>query len=391
MLEREAMAILVSAQGVQYAAREAALRAAGSAEGVLADPYAFVRQLGERGAQAVRDAVKNAEQILDGIYDAGVHLIVRGEAGYPERLLQIPHAPHLLFVQGTPDLEDALSVAMVGTREASAYGLRHTKRIAGELAQSGVCIVSGLALGIDAAAHEGALAGGGRTIAVLGGAIDKFYPSANRSLRDRILDGGGSVVSEYPMGMPPGKYTFLQRNRIIAGLSMVVMVTDGPLRSGALKTATDAADYGREVFALPGDVDAPGSALPHKLIAEGAHLAVSGADILAVIAPQLRREIAALRMEKKAAVQPAGERAAKRAPEVEKAAAPEQALSAELPPDLPQEERAVLDALAQGEMEFDALCEALGLDGAALGVMLMELEMDGYIDALPGLRYAKKA
>ena len=391
MLEREAMAILVSAQGVQYAAREAALTAAGNAEAVLADPYAFVRQLGERGAQAVRDAVKNAEQILDGIYDAGVHLIVRGEAGYPERLLQIPHAPHLLFVQGTPDLEDALSVAMVGTREASAYGLRHTKRIAGELAQSGVCIVSGLALGIDAAAHEGALAGGGRTIAVLGGAIDKFYPSANRSLRDRILDGGGSVVSEYPMGMPPGKYTFLQRNRIIAGLSMGVMVTDGPLRSGALKTATDAADYGREVFALPGDVDAPGSALPHKLIAEGAHLAVSGADILAVIAPQLRREIAALRMEKKAAVQPAGERAAKRAPEVEKAAAPEQALSAELPPDLPQEERAVLDALAQGEMEFDALCEALGLDGAALGVMLMELEMEGYIDALPGLRYAKKA
>jgi len=390
MLEREAMAVLVSAKGVHYAAREAALTAAGSAENVLADPYAFANRLGKSGAAAVRDAVKDAQRILDEIYEAGVHLIARDEEGYPKRLAQIPYAPHLLFVQGTADIDDALSMAVVGTREASAYGLRHTRRIARELAGSGVCVVSGLALGIDAAAHEGALDADGRTVAVLGGAVDRFYPAANRALRDRILDAGGSVISEYPMGMPPGKYTFLQRNRIIAGLSMGVMVTDGPLRSGALKTATDAADYGREVFALPGDVDAPGSALPHKLIAEGAHLAVSGADILAVIAPQLRREIAALRMEKKAAVQPAGERAAKRAPEVEKAAAPEQALSAELPPDLPQEERAVLEALAGGEMEFDALCEASGLDGAALGAVVMGLEMDGWIDVLPGLRYARK-
>lgn len=385
MLEREAMAVLVSAKGVHYAAREAALTAAGSAENVLADPYAFANRLGKSGAAAVRDAVKDAQRILDEIYEAGVHLIARDEEGYPKRLAQIPYAPHLLFVQGTADIDDALSMAVVGTREASAYGLRHTRRIARELAGSGVCVVSGLALGIDAAAHEGALDADGRTVAVLGGAVDRFYPAANRALRDRILDAGGSVISEYPMGMPPGKYTFLQRNRIIAGLSMGVMVTDGPLRSGALKTATDAAEYGREVFALPGDVEAPGSALAHKLIAEGAHLAVTGADILSVIAPQLEREIASLRLEQKTHA-PKERKKTKRAAEQTKGTASLR----EIPPEMPDDERAVLEALAGGEMEFDALCAASGLDGAALGAVVMGLEMDGWIDVLPGLRYARK-
>ncbi|MBR5288642.1 MAG: DNA-processing protein DprA [Clostridia bacterium] len=385
MLEREAMAILVSAQGVNYAAREAALAAAGSAQNVLADPFAFSPQLGADGAKAVARAVKRREDILERIAGAGVHLVVRGEAGYPGRLAQIPHAPHLLFVQGAAELDDAMAVAIVGTRSASAYGLRHTRRMAQELAQSGVCIVSGLALGIDAAAHEGALLARGRTVAVLGGALDKFYPAENRELRDRILDGGGSVISEYPMGMPPGRYTFLHRNRIIAGMAMGVLVTDGPVRSGALKTATDAGDYGREVFALPGDVDAPNTALAHKLIAEGAHLAVCGADILAVIAPQLQQEIRVLRSGRQREAQSA-QSARNEAPAANEPAAQ----PAPIPADLTSEERAVLSALDGGEMEFDALCEALKMDGAQLGAVLMGLEMEGLIDALPGLRYARR-
>lgn len=387
MLEREAMAILVSAQGVHYAAREAALKAAGSAENVLADPFAYAHQLGAEGVRAVAHAVRGKDEILDRIYDLGVHLVARGEAGYPERLAQIPYAPHLLFVQGVADLNDALPVAVVGTRGASAYGLRHTRRIAKELAQAGACIVSGLALGIDAAAHEGALNAQGRTVAVLGGALDKFYPSENRALRDRILSGGGSVISEYPMGISPGRYTFLQRNRIIAGMAMGVLVTDGPIRSGALKTATDAADYGRDVFALPGDVDAPGSALPHKLIAEGAQLAVCGADILAVIAPQLELEISTVQMGKKQS----GRHEAQEAGHETRIQAQEPPQPLPIADDLPQQQRAVLEVLTGEEMEFDVLCEALSMDGSELGVVLMELEMDGLIDALPGLRYARKA
>lgn len=382
MLEREAMAVLVSAKGVHYAPRAAALQKAGSAKDILADPAAFQRELGSKGVLAVHKAVQAQEAILDEIYAAGVHLLLPGEEGYPKRLMEIPRAPHLLFVQGAATLDDALLVSIVGTRAASEYGLRHTRRIARELANSGVCIVSGLALGIDAAAHEGALEANGRTIAVLGGALNKFYPEENCALRDRILEAGGSVVSEYPMGVSPNRYSFLLRNRIIAGLSQGTLVTEGPFKSGALRTANDAGDYGREVFALPGSVDAPNSALPHKLLADGAHLAQSGGDILSVLAPQLRQEIRALRKTETTHAKQAAPR------EEEKS---EKATGQAIPEDLPGEERAVLLALADGEKDFDALCEETGMDGAALGTVLMGLEMEGLIASLPGLRYAREA
>ena len=384
MLEREAMAVLVSAKGVGYAARAAALQKAESAKDILADPAAFQRELSETGVLAVRRAMQHAEAILDEIYASGTHLLLPGEEGYPKRLRQIPRAPHLLFVQGAATLDDELSVSIVGTRAASEYGLRHTRRIAQELAKSGVCIVSGLALGVDAAAHEGALSANGRTIAVLGGALDKFYPEENRALRDRILEAGGSVVSEYPMGVAPNRYSFLLRNRIIAGLSQGTLVTEGPLRSGALRTASDAGDYGREVFALPGSVDAPNSALPHKLLADGAHLATNGADILCILAPQLGQEIAALRREETTRTKKAAIR--KEEPQVH-----EEKSAPAIPEDLPSEERAVLMALVDGEKDFDALCEETGMDGAALGTVLMGLEMEGLITSLPGLRYAREA
>jgi len=311
-----------------------------------------------------------------------VHLIARGEEGYPERLAQIPRAPHLLYVQGKAFIGDALKIAVVGTRDASEYGLSHTRSITKELAGAGACIVSGLALGIDAAAHRGALMAGGRTIAVLGSALDRFYPPENLGLRDEILASGGSIVSEYPMGMPHTTGSFLQRNRIIAGLCAGTLVTEGPHRSGALRTAYNAADYGREVFALPGSVDAVGSQLPHRLIGEGAHLIACAADILQVLAPQLAGEILAHKREKTRAQEkpaPRADAGAHRAP------------AAAVPDDLPEESRAVLAALSGGEMEFDALSDAAGIDATSLGALLMELEMDGLIDALPGLRYARRA
>lgn len=387
MLEREAMALLVSALAVNYGRRSAALRRAGSALALAADPYAYADELTPRGAQRLEQAVRERERILEEIERAGVHLVALGEEGYPKRLAQIPQPPHLLYVKGGGGLDEPLPVAIVGTRAASEYGLRHTKAIARDLAQAGACILSGLALGIDAAAHEGALEGGGRTIAVLGGAINCFYPQENAFLRDRMLERGGVIVSEYPMGTSPTRYSFLARNRIIAGLSMGVLVTQGPQRSGASRTAGDAAEYGREVFALPGSVDAPGSALPNRLIAEGAHLVSCAADVLCVLAPQLANQIAARPSSGKPAAKAADapmQKPAQESTKPEKTPAP-------LPQNMTDEERRVLTALSGGEMDFDALSEAAGVDAMTLGALLMGLEMDGFIDALPGLRYARRA
>ena len=237
MLESEAMAILVGA-GVSYGRREAALRAAGSALAILAEPALYAAQLQEKGLALLRHALADEARLLGGLAKKKMALVLREDAQYPPLLRQIAHPPHLLYVYGETDLTDRFPVAVVGTRRASAYGLTHTREIAAELAQTGVCVVSGLALGIDAAAHTGALDGGGRTVAVLGSALDKPYPQENEPLMRRILESGGSVVSEYAPGTPPSRYSFLQRNRIIAGMCLGTLVTEGPRHSGALNTAS---------------------------------------------------------------------------------------------------------------------------------------------------------
>lgn len=150
--------------------------------------------------------------MLDELERKGMALVPRGDEYYPPLLRHIAHPPHLLYVYGQTDLTDQFPVAVVGTRRASAYGLNHTRQMAAELANVGVCIVSGLALGIDAAAHTGALDAKGRTVAILGSALDQPYPAENRPLMRHILESGGSVVSEYPPGTVPTKYSFLQRN-----------------------------------------------------------------------------------------------------------------------------------------------------------------------------------
>lgn len=244
-----------------------------------------------------------------------------------------------------------------------------------------MCVISGLAVGIDAAGHMGALDAGGRTVAVLGGALDRFYPAENRALMRQILDMGGSVVTEYPMGVPPSRYSFLERNRIVAGLALGVLVTEGPRRSGALRTAQDALDEGREVFALPGDVDSEGSQLPNRLIAEGAHLVTCAQDILdmLVIEPRVGMTNAAGIPGSWEAPGRSGEKASG---DARRKSAPR------LPPDLGEQERAVLQALACGDQDFDAICAVTAISSGELGTLLMMMELDGYIEALAGCRYA---
>ena len=368
MLESEAMAILVGA-GVSYGRREAALRAAGSALEILAEPGLYAAQLQEKGLALLRHALADEARLLGGLAKKKMALVLREDAQYPPLLRQIAHPPHLLYVYGETDLTDRFPVAVVGTRRASAYGLTHTREIAAELAQTGVCVVSGLALGIDAAAHTGALDGGGRTVAVLGSALDQPYPAENRPLMRRILESGGSVVSEYPPGTVPTKYSFLQRNRIIAGMCLGTLVTEGPRRSGALNTATRTLENGREVFALPGNVDSPGAQLPNMLISEGARLVTGAADILSALV-----------------IEP------KDAPKAAQAAVVPMEAPTEKKPHIPggldETQRAICAALLAGEADFDALCAVSGLESDELGALLIEMEMDGLVTPLAGTRYA---
>lgn len=368
MLESEAMAILVGA-GVSYGRREAALRAAGSALAILAEPGLYAAQLQEKGLTLLRHALADEARLLGGLAKKKMALVLREDAQYPPLLRQIAHPPHLLYVYGETDLTDRFPVAVVGTRRASAYGLTHTREIAAELAQTGVCVVSGLALGIDAAAHTGALDGGGRTVAVLGSALDKPYPQENEPLMRRILESGGSVVSEYAPGTPPSRYSFLQRNRIIAGMCLGTLVTERPRRSGALNTATRTLENGREVFALPGNVDSPGAQLPNMLISEGARLVTGAADILSALV-----------------IEP------KDAPKAAQAAVAPMEATAEKKPHIPggldETQRAICAALLAGEADFDALCAVSGLESDELGALLIEMEMDGLVTPLAGTRYA---
>lgn len=368
MLESEAMAILVGA-GVSYGRREAALRAAGSALAILAEPGLYAAQLQEKGLALLRHALADEARLLGGLAKKKMALVLREDAQYPPLLRQIAHPPHLLYVYGETDLTDRFPVAVVGTRRASAYGLTHTREIAAELAQTGVCVVSGLALGIDAAAHTGALDGGGRTVAVLGSALDKPYPQENEPLMRRILESGGSVVSEYAPGTPPSRYSFLQRNRIIAGMCLGTLVTEGPRRSGALNTATRTLESGREVFALPGNVDSLGAQLPNMLISEGARLVTGAADILSALVIEPKDEPKAAQ----AAVAPM-EAPAEKKPHI--------------PGGLDETQRAICAALLAGEADFDALCAVSGLESDELGALLIEMEMDGLVTPLAGTRYA---
>lgn len=373
MTESEAMAVLVSALQISYGQRERALGAAGSALSLLADPYAQEEILGAAGVAALRTALSRADRMLDRLWEDGVHLITQDSAQYPPRLARTARPPHLLFCQGAAELNDPIAISIVGTRRADSYGLRHTRRIARELAEKGVCIVSGLALGVDAAAHWGALDAKGRTVAVLGGALDKLYPEENRKLMETIQANGGSIISEYPPGTAPTRYSFVQRNRIVAGMGLGVLVTQAPHKSGALSTVNYALEEGREVFALPGDIDRFGSQLPNKLIGEGAHPAAAAQDILGMLVIEQEKRPQAKE---------------KRTPE-SKPAAQQIAMRPAAPMRrLDEQERKVYDQLLSGDMDFDALSERTGIAGDELGGVLMMLELDGIIVSLPGLMYA---
>ncbi len=229
----------------------------------------------------------DTDSILQWCQDNDCDMLGKGRDGYPRPLEDLHDTPPILFARGTPTRADELAVAIVGTRHATAYGTRQADRIAYGLAKAGVTVVSGLARGIDAAAHEGALSAGGRTIAVLGGGLGQIYPPEHVGLADAIA-ADGAVISEYAPYAKPRGGMFPQRNRIIAALALATLVIEAPDRSGSLITARQAGELGRDVLALPGPVTSRASRGTNQLIRDGATLVQTVDDILESLGPMAR-------------------------------------------------------------------------------------------------------
>lgn len=275
--------------GVGPRLRQALLERFGDPAGVLAAGEAELRGvagIGPKIAQrvaAARDEI-DAEAELDLCARRQVGVLAEADDAYPRALREIHDPPGVLFLRGALAPQDALSVAIVGTRHATAYGRKHAERLAASLARAGLTVTSGLARGIDAAAHRGALAAGGRTLAVLGSGVLNVYPPEHDELARQVIDDG-ALLSESPPRGRPLSGSFPQRNRIISGLSLGVIVVEAAERSGALITARHAMEQGREVFAVPGPVDSRMSRGCHRLLRDGAKLVESADDVLEELGP----------------------------------------------------------------------------------------------------------
>jgi DNA processing protein len=286
---RSAELLLALTPGIGPRLRKSLLEHFGSAQAVLKAAASDLRAVPGIGQKLCRSIVAARSEVdveaeLSDCQAHDVQLLAESEAGYPQPLRSIPDPPGLLFVRGQIQPSDGLAVAIVGTRHGSQYGLAQAERLAAGLARCGYTIVSGLARGIDAAAHRGALKAGGRTIAVLGSGVLNIYPPEHESLADEVTLHG-AVISENPARSPPLPGAFPQRNRIITGLSLGVIVVEASERSGALISARHAMEQGREVFALPGRVDSRTSRGCHRLIRDGAKLIETIDDVLEELGP----------------------------------------------------------------------------------------------------------
>jgi DNA processing protein len=289
------------------------------------------------------------------------YVFTLADAGYPQALLRTADPPPLLYVVGRPALLNAPALAIVGSRSATPQGLANAEQFAHTFADAGLTIVSGLALGIDAAAHRGALKGAASTIAVVGTGADIVYPSRNRDLAKAIAEGG-AIISSFALGTPAIGNNFPQRNRLISGLSRGVLVVEAAMQSGSLITARLAGEQGREVFAIPGSIHSPLAKGCHRLIKQGAKLVESAQDVL--------EELGEL---------PRG------APAATETAAPSQLDAGAADADTQN----LLRQLGREECDVDVLCQRTGLTAARVCAMLLQLELEGSVASLPGGRYQR--
>lgn len=346
---------LILTPGVGPGQQRQLLAAFGPPEGIYAAGHsAIAAVIGGPAARTLleHDATPAVEVALEWLSQPGNRLLTLGDEAYPAALLEIPDPPVALYVKGDAALLSRPSLAVVGARNATPQGEANAESFSRALSEAGLCIVSGLALGIDAAAHRGGLAGPGSTVAVIGTGADRIYPARNAALARQIAEAG-VIVSEFPLGIGPLAHNFPRRNRLIAGLAQGVLVVEAALKSGSLITARLATDCGREVFAIPGSIHSPVARGCHQLIRDGAKLVETAVDIL----DELRL-----------------------AP---REAAPQLDLA---PVDDEGDEAQVIRAMGHDPVDMDALVQRTNLTAEALYAILLALELDGRVSRLPGGR-----
>jgi DNA processing protein len=319
--------------------------------------------IGSESAAIIRRWQDHADPVAEAerARGMGVSIVFADDPLFPAPLREVYDAPLLLYVWGRLEAADRHALAVVGSRRLTHYGRQVTHKFAFQLARAGFVIVSGLARGIDTAAHEAAIAAEGRTIAVVGSGLAKLYPPENFGLAEKIAGGYGAVVTEFPLDTAPDKQTFPMRNRIVAAWGRAVLVAESPAWSGSLITANLAADYGRPVFAIPGPVDRPSSAGCHQLIRNGATLVTDPGEILDDLG-ELPLGLAG----------PAGK------------AVPDEI------PALPPDEAAVLAAVSDDQAPVDRIIEITGLPAPVVTATLLKLEMRRLVRQLPGFRFVRR-
>jgi len=342
------------------------IKAFGTPEKALCANKEDIREqagLSRRAAENIGSWKIHDEKITKDIQvlrDIGARVVTRWDPPYPENLQEIYDPPALLFVRGNFISQDTNAVAIVGTRNPTHYGIEITQNITRDLVRAGITIVSGLARGIDTAAHWTAVRNGGRTIGVLGCGIDICYPRENRELVEAI-ETNGAVISEFRPGISPLATNFYRRNRIVSGLTKGTLVVEAAPRSGSLITAAHALDQNREVFALPGSVLNKRSWGPHHLLKEGAALVESAEDIIEALFSS----------------------------STNKASAKQRGNEQVKPEDLSEAAKAVFEAIDLDPVHIDSLCETLGIDAGRLAGILLELELRGLLRQHPGKMFSR--
>jgi DNA processing protein len=341
------------------------LRLGPPAEVFRASRRALAGSVGEEAATAVAgfDWRRAARQQAGAAARCEARLVLLEDAEYPPSLRAIDLPPPFLLVRGGLLREDGLAVAIVGSRRGTPYGLRVAERLGADLGARGVTVVSGLARGVDTAAHRGALGADGRTLAVLGSGVDVVYPPENRRLAAEVAEAG-ALVSQFPMGTAPLPHHFPARNRVIAGLTLGTVVVEAAERSGALITARLAGELGREVYAVPGNVSSPGSLGTNSLIQDGAKLVQGWEDVVAEWPPEWRR-----------ALRPLTASGASTQREAEGTVEPG--------------ERAILALLGDEPVAVDAVVERSRLPSSQVSAGLMALELRGLVRRIAGQRYIR--
>ena len=400
---------LANASGLQPIALRALLAEFGGPQAVLNRPFeALAAIAGEKAARAVLAPPPRSElgsfdeclaRTLEWASMPGNTIVTLADSAYPPALLAMPDPPPLLYIKGRLELLQTRAVAIVGSRSATPQGIDDARRFAHALSNAGLAVVSGLALGIDGAAHRGGLSGAGSTIAVIGTGADIVYPSLHHALAHEIATNG-AIVSEWPLGTPARSANFPQRNRLIAGLVSGVLIVEAAMRSGSLITARLANEMGRDVFALPGSIHAPLSRGCHRMIKQGAKLVETPEDILEEFGFAVVNEVESTpkpRKREKARPTPANAASAEAATseftlELQSAGHSKPAsaswASASIKAANPEAER-LLNALGHSPATLEILAERTEMNGATLQSLLLQLELSGRIGALPGGRFTR--